>query len=82
MKDNKSKLLIMVDKATNMGKIRMILLLLVKIMKLIHLEDVQLRFFYLAVNKLITGNTQNLFSLIAKHYTFIEYSLNKLNWII
>ena len=37
---------------------------------------------YLAVNKLIEDKTQNIFSLIAEHFGFLKYTLNKLDWII
>ena len=33
--------------------------------------------FYLAVNKLITDMTQNIFYLIAEHSGFIKHTLNK-----
>ena len=36
-------------------------------------------FFYLAVNKLTTDMTQNIFSLRAEHFGFIKYTLNKLD---
>ena len=49
-----------------------------KRMELSHLDDIHLSFFfYLAVNKLISDQTQNIFSLISGHSSFIKYILNK-----
>ena len=39
----------------------------------------ELAFFYLAVNKLIKENTQNIFHLIVEHSRFMKYALNKLD---
>ena len=36
-------------------------------------------FSYLAVNKLIIDNTKNIIYLIAKHFGFIKYTLNKID---
>ena len=47
-------------------------------MKFAHLEDVHIGF-YLTVNKLTTDKTQNMFYLIAEHFDFIKYYLNKLD---
>ena len=49
-------------------------------MNLAHFERIFTLFFFcffLAVNKLITEKTQNIFSLMAGHSGFIKYSLNK-----
>ena len=44
-------------------------------MELAHSENVCLPlFFYLAVNKLITNKTPNIFCSIAEHSAFIEYN--------
>ena len=56
-------------------------------MELAQLEDIHLDFcfvwgFLLAVNKLITDKTPNLFCLIAKYSGFMKYTWNKLDWII
>ena len=55
-----------------------------EIMKLAHLERMFNFFFllfYLAVNKLITDKTQNIFSLTAEHSAFIKHILNKVNFL-
>ena len=46
-----------------------------------HSEDVHFIFFisYLAVNKLLTDKTQNIFYLIAEHSGFIKIYLKYLN---
>ena len=52
-------------------------------MELAHLENVHLNTFYLAVNKLITDEMQNVFfSLIVAHSSFIKYTLNKIDLMI
>ena len=44
----------------------------------VHIENVYLHFFYLAVNELVTDKTQKPFSnSIDKHSGFIKYSLSK-----
>ena len=39
-------------------------------------------YFYLAVNKRMAHNTQNIFNLIAKNFGFERYTLSKLDKII
>ena len=38
--------------------------------------------FYLAVNELISDNTQNAFYLLAEYFRWVNYILNKLDLII
>ena len=52
---------------------------LAKIMELVHLVNVHP---FVAVNKVITENTQNIFSLWGTHFGFIRYTLNKVDKII
>ena len=50
-------------------------------MEIVHLVDVHLSgffFYYLAVNKLIIDETQNI-HFIAEHSDFIKYTLKKLD---
>ena len=51
-------------------------------MKITHLEDVHLGFYYLAINKLITDKTQKIFHLIMEHSSFIRYLIIQINGII
>ena len=51
-------------------------------MELTYLVNVHVVYLYLAIDKLVTDETQNLFSLISENSDFIRYSLNKLDWII
>ena len=43
------------------------------------MELAQLDFFYFTLNKWIRDKRQKIFSLIAEHFGFIKYSLNKLD---